>query len=95
MKHSAKYTSGKFVKSSWYIRGGRLKDKYGNVKNTPLTLRNNHTGSIINSKGVYQGTEKNRQHSFGNDPRRVSGGRAFRSDAQRKAVMSKLRGRRR
>jgi len=94
MKIKSKYSSGEFVGSSWYKRGGKLKDKWGNIKHTPISYRENHTGSVINSKGVYQGTEKNRQHTFGNDPRKVSGGRAFRSDAQRKAVMRKLRGRR-
>ena len=85
--------SGKFLKSSWYVRGGKLKDKWGNTKNVPTTLRNNHTGSIVNAQGRVLGIERNHHHHYSSDPRPKRGLKGFSSDRQRKAVMARLRGR--
>lgn len=86
-----KFKPGQF-NGSYYSRGGKLKDKYGNVKLVPLTLRSNHTGVILSQRGKYEGIETNRRHSYGSDPRRVQFPKRYQT-AQQKAIMASLRGR--
>ena len=88
-----KLKSGKFLKSSWYVRGGKLRDKWGNTKTVPISLRNNHTGAVVGSQGKVLGQERNLHHNYAFDPRAKRGLRGFSNDRQRKAVMARLRGR--
>lgn len=91
---SLKLKAGTNLKS-WYTRGGTTHDKWGNTSHSPLTLRNVHSGLIINQQGKVIGQERNHRHGYGSDAKRApAGAKAFSSDKQRKAVFAKLRGRR-
>lgn len=51
---------------SIYSRGGRLVDKYKNVRYEPVTYRSVHFPNIVlSSRGKILGGEKNRQHEYG------------------------------
>jgi len=81
---------GSFKGNSFYSRGGKTKDKYGNVQLKPLTFRSNHTGVVISNHGKYLGIEANRRHTYGVDPRRVQFPKKYQT-ARQKLIMMKLR----
>lgn len=55
---------------SYYIRGGLIRDKHGNVYKKPVTYRQTRTGYVVNSKSNWEGQEQPRKHSYGYDPRK-------------------------
>ena len=82
------FKPGRFV-GSFYSRGGHQTDKYGNVSFKPTTFRNNHSGIVVSAKGKILGIERNRRHSFGNDPRKIKVTKS--QTAQKKKIMLELR----
>lgn len=82
------FRPGSFV-TSWYSRGGQIKDKYGNKSSRSLTFRNVHSGLVVSNEGKILGVERNRHHSFGNDPRRIRVGAG--QTAQQRKIMLELR----
>lgn len=86
---SLKFKPGQF-KGSYYARGGKMRDKYGNVQLKPLTFRSNHTGVIVSGHGKYLGIESNRRHTYGADPRKVQFPKKYQTP-QQKLIMMKLR----
>ena len=77
---------------SYYQRGGRVTDKHNNIKFTPLTFRNIHSGEILSNRGQYLGLEENRRHTYGLGPRKAALPKRYQT-RQHKAVMASLRSR--
>lgn len=86
-----RFKPGTFIHSSYYVRGGSLKDKHGNKQHTPLTFRNNHSGVVVNIQGRPIGVERARHHTYGSDPRKAK----IVQTPQQRAIMANLRRRRR
>lgn len=80
------YKPGKFI-GSYYVRGGKTKDKHGNTKYTPLTFRNTHTGVVVSNQGRLLGVERARHNTYGSDPRKAK----IIQTPRQKAMMANLR----
>ena len=78
-------------KGSYVQRGGVIHDKWGNIKKVPITYRQRGRGIIVTEKGAFIGVEKTLANYYGRDKKLHPIRKGFVSEAQRKAVMAKLR----